>query len=294
MGNDFAVFVDLEDSFAPEIKEVRAVCDRHFGLGADGLIRITLKLDPAEDTSYFFMDYYNQDGSIAKMCGNGVRVVAHIIELSGLHDFNASPELEILTRAGVKTVEKVTSPDGDQLYRVDMGRFTIDADTKHVVSGASSKSDDRVGNLVGEGLYVNMGNDHVVVECTELFDTLSDENDTSRGDVLDLSTDIDANIELIKVDAKNRSIDMRVVERGVGETLSCGTGICAASVYASHIYGGDDWGVQVPGGNASTLIDGGRISLEGPAKLVGKFYMVEDYLDDDSIKEILNGGEDVN
>ena len=148
------------------------------------------------------------------------------------------------------------------------------------------------------GMYVNMGNDHVVVENADFFDELSHEqidvqNHRQSLDGLSLQTALDANIELIKVDVEAQTIQMRVQERGVGETLSCGTGICAVSVYAQHKYGVDAWQVEVPGGVAYTQIADGRISLEGPAKLVGKFSMVEDYLDVPAVQEMFSGGQNV-
>lgn len=233
--NDFVLLPDAGE-LTPDL--VRALCDRHAGIGADGVLRV-VRADGG-----WFMDYRNADGTIAEMCGNGVRVFARYLVAEGL----VPPgELTIGTRAGPRRV--VVPESGD--ISVDMGRPQLLA-AAHTVAGRP-------------GIAVSMGNPHVVVavDAAEL-----DELDLSRSPVVEPGMPDGQNVEFV-ARTGDRSIAMRVHERGVGETRSCGTGICAAVVAVAGKPDGTDWSVRVPGGEL-TVRWTDSLTLTGPAVLVAR------------------------
>lgn len=241
--NDFVLLPDPEVELDAEL--VRALCDRRAGIGADGVLRVERRAgDPA-----WFMDYRNADGSIAQMCGNGIRVFARYLVDAGL----AAPgELAIGTRAGVRTV--VVPPAGD--VTVDMGA-PVPLSAAPAVDGLP-------------GTAVSMGNPHVVVELPDL-DALG-ALDLTRPPAVRPPLPEGQNIEYV-VRRGPRHLAMRVHERGVGETRSCGTGVCAAVVAAVAWSDGagldEPWRVDVPGGRlAVTWTSAGPVLLSGPAVLV--------------------------
>ena len=241
--NDFVVLPDAPP-LEPEL--VRALCDRRAGLGADGVLRV---VDRGEDT--WFMDYWNADGSLAEMCGNGIRVCARYLVEAGL----AEPgTLAIGTRAGARTVQ--VPPTGD--VTVEMG------------APVAMEASPTVGGLPGTA--VGMGNPHVVVELPDL-DAL-DALDLNRAPEVRPPLPDGQNVEWV-VRRGPRNLALRVHERGVGETRSCGTGVCAAVVAAVAWSGGegldDPWTVDVPGGRLSvTWLSAGPVLLSGPAVLVAR------------------------
>ncbi|HEU5035205.1 MAG TPA: diaminopimelate epimerase [Mycobacteriales bacterium] len=238
---------------------VRALCDRRAGVGADGVLRVVDRTvdiaaadgledaGPAGDVRWF-MDYRNADGSVAEMCGNGIRVFARYLVTAGL----ARPgTLRISTRAGVKSVE--VAPAGD--VSVDMGPAERRPDAKVVVDGAAY---DAVG--------WSMGNPHLVVTDADL-----DSLDLSVAPAVDPPAGYPhgVNVEFV-TRVGPCHIRMRVHERGVGETRSCGTGACAAAVAVMAAAGErTSYDVDVPGGRlVVTWHDDGRVTLAGPAVLV--------------------------
>jgi diaminopimelate epimerase len=238
--NDFVV---LPDAPPLDPETVRALCDRRAGLGADGVLRVE------RGDGGFVMDYWNADGSIAEMCGNGIRVFARYLVTAGLAEPGALP---IGTRAGVRTVQ--VPAEGD-----------VTAEMGEPVALTASPV---VGGLPGTA--ISMGNPHVVVELPDL----------AALDALDLSHAPDVrpplpdgqNVEWV-VRRGPRSLALRVHERGVGETRSCGTGVCAAVVAAVAWSDGagldEPWTVDVPGGRLSvTWLSAGPVLLSGPAVLV--------------------------
>jgi diaminopimelate epimerase len=229
--NDFVLLPDHDDrlDLTPEL--VRAICDRHAGIGADGVLRVVR----AEGA--WFMDYRNADGSIAEMCGNGVRVFARYLVDEGLAPHG---ELAIGTRAGPRAV--VVPESGD--ISVDMGRPELLAGT-HLVAGRP-------------GIAVSMGNPHIVVpvDATELDDV-----DLSRPPLVEPAMPAGQNVEFVARRA-DRALTMRVYERGVGETRSCGTGICAAVVALAQEPDGADWAVRVPGGELTVRWTAGTVRSE--------------------------------
>lgn len=283
-GNDFVVVVDPDAELLLAEDTVRLACDRHQGIGGDGFIRVTRAENLEEGRALleqvpeaeWFMDYRNGDGSIAEMCGNGVRVFVHVLAKSGLIELGDSQVVRIGTRAGVKTVAR--TEDG---YAVDMGPWGfIDGDT------ARKRGSDAV--VTGGGLRVprpavsiTMGNPHTVLALAE-GDKLDSLELFTAPTVRPTPPD-GTNVEfVVPIDEESEGIDdigrirMRVHERGVGETQSCGTGACAAAA-ATRFWAGegapDEWIVEVPGGVVSaTFVDGPHgaehVVLAGPAVVV--------------------------
>ena len=243
MGNDFVVVDGFIESFEPTPAEVAAICDRHLGIGADGVIIVR----PARQGSsaHGFMDYINADGSLAQMCGNGVRVTAKFLVDRGYAD--ASGAVTVDTRAGVKRVDVTVGEHGRvSRARVNMGAPILAAEKVPVLATS-------VGGFITLSLMtpwgavtavaVSMGNPHAVIFLDadglagELFDgepALSTLDVDTLGAYLEQHPAFPehTNVEFAVVNADGREIDMRVFERGVGETLACGTGACATLVAA--------------------------------------------------------------
>jgi diaminopimelate epimerase len=240
--NDFVVLPDAPPLDPPT---VRALCDRRAGIGADGVLRLERGADG------FVMDYWNADGSVAEMCGNGIRVYARYLVDAGL----AAPgTLAIGTRAGVRTVQ--VPADGD--VTVEMGA-PVPLAAAPTVGGRP-------------GTAVSMGNPHVVVELPDL--AALDALDLTRPPEVRPPLPDGQNVEFV-VRRDSRALAMRVHERGVGETRSCGTGVCAAVVAAVAWADGDGldepWTVDVPGGRLTvTWLSAGPVLLSGPAVLVAR------------------------
>lgn len=232
LGNDFLVLLDAAVPLTAEL--ARALCDRHTGIGADGLIKGTLGPAPADVT----FELRNADGSPAEMSGNGMRCLAQALVDAGLVE---GPRLTVATVAGLRqvTIEPETAP-GLRQVRVDMG---------------PAKVEDHPS-----GTVVDMGNPHVVIldqDCSCDLEVLGRENP-------------DRNVELVTVKARDE-IDMRVWERGVGPTLACGTGSCAA-VAAARMWGVVDDRVVVhnPGGDVVVEAEGETLFLTGPTQFVAR------------------------
>lgn len=263
-GNDFVMVQDLEDRLALEPATIAALCDRRRGVGADGLIRIA----PGGDAD-FFMDYYNAEGAPAEMCGNGIRCLAKFVYERGL---TTRRELDVLTRAGVKHL--VLDADGRvvRAVTVDMGPPMFE---RRAIPMAGDPTATFIsGQFVAGGRqYVatalSMGNPHLV-----LFH--GPEEDLAALDLGRLGPAIEhreefpnrTNVEFVQV--RDGRIHIRVWERGVGETMACGTGACAALV-ACSLAGltGREAEVQFPGGVlAVAWREDGPAMLTGPAVCV--------------------------
>ena len=271
-GNDFVLFTDADAEVDLDPVTIRALTDRHFGVGGDGVIRAvkTAALPGAaafvdDDRAEWFMDYHNADGSVAEMCGNGVRVYVRYLLERGLVELAEGERLAIGTRAGVRWVER--SADG---FRVDLGTWQLD-DAEPTVRA-------RELHAARPGLSLSVGNPHVVVALAG--DGELDAVDLSYVPLLDPLPAAGANVEFVVpsdplvVDGVGH-IRMRVHERGSGETLSCGTGAAAAALAIRHWAGAGaptSWLVQVPGGAVGVHVtdegDGEHVSLSGPAELV--------------------------
>jgi diaminopimelate epimerase len=250
--NDFVLLPDPDGAVHGEMSaaRVRALCDRRAGIGGDGVLRVVRSVvvgGPSE--AEWFMDYRNADGSIAEMCGNGIRVFARYLVDQGLV---AGAEFPIGTRDGVKWVRV----DG-QLVTVDLGRPEVGRETWVRADGATLPA-----------RQVTTGNPHAVAFVTDLDDAGS----------LREPPDVDAglfpegvNVEFV-VRRGDRHLAMRVHERGSGETRSCGTGAVAAMVAAAVADGaapGATYQVDVPGGELTvTWAADDRLLLGGPAVIV--------------------------
>ncbi|NLA10081.1 MAG: diaminopimelate epimerase, partial [Microbacteriaceae bacterium] len=248
-GNDFVIIADPDGALELRPEQVAALCDRNFGIGGDGLLRVVrskhlpegraqLEEEPAAE---WFMDYRNADGSLAEMCGNGIRVFAKFLLEHGHAALEPGSTLPIATRAGVRDVTR--SATG---FQVDLGRWRLDPDETLV------RARDLPVARPGQG--VNVGNPHVVVAVAD--DAELDGIDLAYPPLLEPRPAAGANVEFVVphepmiVDGVG-AIRMRVHERGVGETLSCGSGVAAAALAVRHWAGPaapDQWRVDVPGG----------------------------------------------
>ncbi len=272
-GNDFALIADPDGDLDLTDAQVAALCDRRFGIGADGLLRVVRSAAIAEGAASlaeepdaeWFMDYRNADGSAAEMCGNGIRVFAHYLVRSGLAQIEPGATLPIGTRSGVRDVTR-----GEGGYQVDLGRWKLSGDHPLVtVQGLA---------VARPGLGIDVGNPHVVVALASEQEL--DGLDLHRAPLLDPVLPEGANIEfVVPSDPLVRDgigqVGMRVFERGVGETLSCGTGVAATALAVRHWAGDgapDHWRVRVPGGTLGVHMfpaeDGEHVALSGPAQLV--------------------------
>jgi diaminopimelate epimerase len=259
-GNDFVVLPDPDGEIDLTPALVRAICDRRQGMGADGVLRVVLSAAIPEgrtvaDQARWFMDYRNADGSLAEMCGNGVRVYARYLVEEGY----AQPGCHLFgTRAGVRAV--TVPADGD--VTVDMG-YPRPLD----IAGLTVT----VGSRTWPGAAISMGNPHVVVAVDDLEQpgALSERPSVRPGEAFPGGE----NVEFVVV-AGDQALAMRVHERGVGETSSCGTGACAAvaAVRAARRDSGPAvWTVDVPGGRLRVEIKpSGNSRLSGPAELVAE------------------------
>jgi diaminopimelate epimerase len=272
-GNDFVLFADPEGTTNLTDVQVSAICDRHFGVGADGILRAVLSSNLPEGESAlaedadaeWFMDYRNADGSIAEMCGNGIRVFSRFLIDNALARLEPGETLPIGTRSGVRDVQRNATG-----FQADLGRWRLDGGEPLVRAKELS--------VARPGLGINVGNPHVVVALASIDELES--ADLTYIPVLDPEPADGANIEFVvaaepMVKDGVGHIRMRVHERGSGETLSCGTGAVAAALATRHWAGPgapNQWRVDVAGGTVGVRMfpteDGEHVSLSGPAELV--------------------------
>ncbi len=263
--NDFVLLPDPDGALSLTAEQVKAVCDRRAGIGGDGVLRVVrtaadseARALPGAGGTAWFMDYRNADGSVAEMCGYGIRVFARFLVDEGLAE---AGEIAVLTRDGVKAVRLGAAGD----VTVEMGPAGLPGtDRKVRLDGAGPALD---GWL--PAVEVDMGNPHAVV----FVDDLADVGELRTAPVVEPAFPDGVNVELV-VRRGARHVAMRVHERGVGETRSCGTGACAAMVAAARqdgVTGGSTYVVDVPGGRLGvTERAGGQVELTGPAVLVAR------------------------
>lgn len=270
-GNDFILILDRAGQYSLTELEIAELCDRNFGIGADGVIfavetqhsKEVAHLLLEEPSATWFMDYRNADGSKGEMCGNGARVFARYLLENDLAELFDGSTLPIATRAGIKDITQTANG-----FAVDLGRWKVSSD-EYLVRAHGLQ-------VARPGLAINIGNPHVVVALADLAEL--DSLDLTKAPVLEPQPPHGANVEFVVLDdplIKDgvAGITMRVFERGVGETLSCGTGIAAAAI-AIRDYAGNTqnfWKVRVPGGEVGVRIfpteEGEHAGISGPAEL---------------------------
>jgi len=244
--NDFVLVFDPEDIHSITTHETAAICNRETGIGADGLIRIVKR------EGKWFMDYRNSDGSIAEMCGNGIRVMARYLVERG-HE----PEgiFAINTHDGLKHLRVPMVGD----ISVNMGKVS---DEGEAITAATN-------GHIWNGYNISVGNPHAVV----FVDDIKDVGPMTAPPVVrprDSYPD-GVNVEFVHITG-DHELSMRVYERGSGETRSCGTGTCAVA-FAAALHMKEplptSWIINPPGGRLEVSIDGhANATLIGPAVLV--------------------------
>lgn len=268
-GNDFVVLADLDGTIDLTPALVRALCDRRTGIGADGVLRIT----PTDAGGAVFMDYRNADGSVVEMCGNGVRVVAKHVVDHGLAAPGVDGRLVVDTRAGARPVV-VHRGAGGVVERVTvwMGAPAVSA-TAVALDVPDPAGERHTLEVEHDGrphvldvVTVSMGNPHVVT----LVDDVAVAPVTTLGPVVETDPRFGegTNVEFLEVTAPDHA-RLRVWERGVGETMSCGTGACAALVAAQRLGRlGAAASIDVPGGRLELVHDPDddpQVRMTGPA-----------------------------
>ncbi len=258
--NDFVILPDPDGVLDLTPETVARLCDRRAGIGADGVLRAVrtkaMEHGPAEGGAAehaggaeWFMDYRNADGGIAEMCGNGIRVFARYLVDAGL----AAPrEGDVAPRAGLRRVALGASGD----VTVDMGAPELLGYGEASLAGTTF-----------QGRRVSVGNPHLACRVDEPVAAL----DLSRAPGFDPAAFPDGvNVEFFRT-VGERHLEMRVYERGSGETRSCGTGtVAVAAAAALGAPGASEWTVDVPGGRGTVTLDGETACLRGPAVLVAE------------------------
>ncbi|WP_312587976.1 diaminopimelate epimerase [Corynebacterium dentalis] len=275
--NDFVVLLDPQARFELTDDVVRALADRRAGIGGDGVIRVAtaktlieqgvlraLPADCREDE--WFMDYRNADGSIAEMCGNGVRVFAHVLVAEGLVELDDAGTFGIGTRAGRKEVTVHESTERHAVVSVQMGGPEV--------MGLSTV---QVADERFAGLAVDMGNPHLAAVVPQLTADALNELPIDQPVTWDPEFfPQGVNLEVVTPLDSHGAVHMRVHERGVGETRSCGTGTVAAAVAALADSGAVTGTVlvNVPGGQVEVTVSEGTSVLKGPSEIVARGTLV--------------------
>ncbi|OEV04656.1 diaminopimelate epimerase [Streptomyces oceani] len=272
--NDFVILPDPAGELRLSTETVARLCDRRAGVGGDGLLRVVRSAAHPEaremaSEAEWFMDYRNGDGSLAEMCGNGLRVFAYHLVRSGLVP---AGDLAVATRAGVRHV-RASASGGDAAGRAADGAVTVDMGRAKQLDGAVTVT---VGDRSWPAYALDLGNPHAVVFVDELADAGALRTAPAVAPVTTFPDGV--NVEFV-VRRGERHIALRVHERGAGETRSCGTGACAAMVAAARRDGADPaldgsgvtYTVDVPGGRLVIAEEAdGRIVMTGPAVIVAE------------------------
>lgn len=270
--NDFIIIDDREAKLAVTAAWIATLCDRQKGLGADGLLRVVkagalLQAGELQDlpagvaADDWFMDYRNADGSIAEMCGNGVRVFAHFVARK--ENLAEQETLRVGTRGGLKKVELIKLGANEAVVKVAMGQPV------ELVAASSC----RFGEFTATGIGISMGNPHLACIVPGLTaQQLAQLPLASKPEFDQAAFPAGVNVEIATPLAQDDTIWMRVHERGVGETRSCGTGTVAAAVAALRTDGKTTGTVKVcvPGGQVTVTVAAENTWLEGPSQLVAQ------------------------
>lgn len=279
--NDFVILPDPYAQVELTVELTAALCDRRRGIGADGVLRVATagallaagvldRLPEGVSGVDWFMDYRNADGSIAEMCGNGVRVFAHYCRSEGLVD---SDTFTVGSRAGGRpvTIHRADQVEAD--VSVSMGKVELRGPSDVGIAGRT---------LIGEA--VDVGNPHLACVVDGLTATTLAALDLTAEPRLDSAVfPAGANVEILTPlassarDGVDFHVDMRVYERGVGETRSCGTGLVAAATAALRKAGRSAGvvGLTVPGGEVVVTVADGEAVLRGPSRLVSRGELVD-------------------
>jgi|HubBroStandDraft_5_1064220.scaffolds.fasta_scaffold02772_6 diaminopimelate epimerase len=267
-GNDFVILPDPDGLLDLPASLVARMCDRRFGVGGDGVLRVVRtgaaggEVPGGQDAAEWFMDYRNADGSVAEMCGNGVRVFVRYLLDAGLA---TGPELAVATRAGLRQVRE--EADGELTVAMGGARLTGE--------GAVELGGQRL-----DGLSISVGNPHLAcVIASSVWDV-----DLTRPRLLGPEGPPGGvNVEVLRITGEHE-LEMRVHERGSGVTLSCGTGSVAAAV-AAAVAAGDwqagrelPWVVHVPGGRLTVTPSATASLLTGPAEIVASGELAASWL----------------
>jgi diaminopimelate epimerase len=267
-GNDFVILPDPGGLLDVPAELVARLCDRHTGLGGDGVLRVVRAAatgphapeGPAD--AEWFMDYRNADGSLAEMCGNGVRVFVQYLLDEGLA---TGPEVAVATRAG----NRVVRADEDGQLTVDMGGAQV-----------TGEGEVELGGRRLAGLAISVGNPHLACMIGEPVAAV----DLTAPQLLHPACpEGGLNVEVFRVTGEHE-IEMRVHERGSGVTMSCGTGSVAAAVAAAAAVGewpserARPWLVRVPGGELTVTPSASASKLTGPAEIVATGELASSWL----------------
>lgn len=271
LGNDYIIVAEVDLGFSMTAERAAIICDRHFGIGADGIL-----VWGGTQSAGFHLKIWNPDGSNAEMCGNGMRMLARHLREGG---FVTNDAFSVGTDAGI--ISPTVLPDGR--VRVFMGQARLGGAGIVGFSGEPGESEALGVSLTAcdrEFLYtfVDMGNPHCVIEV---------DDDPSLLELLELGPAIEnhelfpnrVNVEFMRIIGPSE-VEMRVWERGVGETNACGTGACAVAVAASRLRGAiSPVTVHLAGGDL--LIEVGdqmEVNMTGPAEKIYEGTMSEEYV----------------
>lgn len=263
LGNDYVYMDAINQKIEKRSELAKFVSDRHFGVGSDGLILIC----PSEKAD-FRMQMFNQDGSEAEMCGNGIRCVGKFVYDKGLTN---KETITVETLAGIKTLVMTAKNGKIETARVDMGKPILEPEKIPVISDENPVKNLKLNEGEKEFTFtcVSMGNPHAVTFIKE---------DVNKFDICKYGAKLEinnvfpkkANIEFINV-IDDKTLKMRVWERGAGETLACGTGACASVVAAIlNGYTKRDVTVHLLGGDLKIKWDenDNHVYMTGPATTV--------------------------
>ncbi len=263
-GNDFVFFDGFTEegqAFVATItsERIQKICDRHFGIGADGIIVLS-----RGNNAPLWMRYWNADGTIAEMCGNGLRCTMHFAKLRGYH-VKFQNTVELPTGGGVVTVTPLT----DDVYRVEMPRPTFDRKTIPMTGSGEARETIEIDGKKWEGFGVNVGNPHFVIIVPESTEKLA----TVIGSQIEthLLFPQKTNVEFAQILSRNE-VKLWVWERGCGITLACGSGAtatAAALVKAGKLDADFPITMHLPGGILKLEVSShtGDVTLTGPARV---------------------------
>ncbi|MEK6537326.1 MAG: diaminopimelate epimerase [Actinomycetota bacterium] len=270
LGNDYIIVAVRDLAFEMTPARAAAICDRHWGIGADGIL-----LWGGTEAAAFSLTIYNPDGSTAEMCGNGIRMLARYLADRG---FATEPTLAVKTSAGI--IAPTVQPDG--LIRVMMGTARLGSDSIVGYDSESAESAAVGRRLEADGrefefTFVDMGNPHCVIETADL-DAMDLETVGPAIENLELFPNR-TNVEFMKIVGPS-DVAMRVWERGVGETSACGTGACAVAVAAYRTRGvKSPMTVSLPGGELQVEVDPKlNVVMTGPAAEVYSGMLSEEFI----------------